>query len=153
MKIVIQRVARASVTVNGESVASIGQGFLLLAAVERDDTREDLAWCAGKVAGLRIFEDGAGKMNLDLEQTGGAILAVSQFTLVGSVRRGRRPSFEGAARPEKAQPMFDEFVDDLRRRGLEVATGVFGAHMMVELTNDGPVTLILDSRQRLEPRN
>ena len=111
MKIVIQRVSRAAVTVDGETVSSMGGGFLLLVAVEREDTREDLLWCAGKVAGLRIFEDDAGKMNRDLAQVGGEILAVSQFTLVGSLRRGRRPSFEGAARPEQAEPMFNDFVD------------------------------------------
>lgn len=152
MKVVIQRVSRAAVTVDGRTVASTAAGFLLLVAVERDDTREDLLWCAGKVAGLRLFEDGAGKMNLDLTQVGGEILAVSQFTLVGSMRRGRRPSFEGAARPEKAKPMFDTFVEELRARDLPVQTGVFGAHMKVELCNDGPVTLLLDSDQRNAPR-
>jgi D-tyrosyl-tRNA(Tyr) deacylase len=152
MKIVIQRVSRGRVLVEGREVACIERGFVLLVAVERDDTPDDLSWCAGKVAGLRIFEDGEGKMNHDLGQAGGAVLAVSQFTLVGSVRRGRRPSFDGAARPEHAQPMFDEFVQQLRATGLEVQTGVFGAHMVVDLENDGPVTLILDSRDRLLPR-
>ncbi len=150
MKIVIQRVSRAAVTVDGETVSSMAGGFLLLVAVERDDTREDLLWCAGKVAGLRIFEDDAGKMNRDLAQVGGEILAVSQFTLVGSVRRGRRPSFEGAARPEQAEPMFNEFVQELRARDVQVQTGVFGAHMKVDLCNDGPVTLLLDSGDRAE---
>jgi D-tyrosyl-tRNA(Tyr) deacylase len=150
MKIVIQRVSRAAVTVDGETVSSMGGGFLLLVAVEREDTREDLLWCAGKVAGLRIFEDDTGKMNRDLAQVGGEILAVSQFTLVGSVRRGRRPSFEGAARPEQAEPMFNEFVEELRARGVQVQTGIFGAHMKVDLCNDGPVTLLLDSSDRGE---
>ena len=150
MKIVIQRVSRAAVTVDGETVSSMGGGFLLLVAVEREDTREDLLWCAGKVAGLRIFEDDAGKMNRDLAQVGGEILAVSQFTLVGSLRRGRRPSFEGAARPEQAEPMFNEFVQELRARDVQVQTGVFGAHMKVDLCNDGPVTLLLDSGDRAE---
>ncbi len=150
MKIVIQRVSRAAVTVDGETVSSMAGGFLLLVAVEREDTREDLLWCAGKVAGLRIFEDDAGKMNRDLAQVGGEILAVSQFTLVGSVRRGRRPSFEGAARPEQAEPMFNEFVEELRARDVQVQTGVFGAHMKVDLCNDGPVTLLLDSSDRGE---
>ena len=150
MKIVIQRVSRAAVTVDGETVSSMAGGFLLLVAVEREDTREDLLWCAGKVAGLRIFEDDAGKMNRDLAQVGGEILAVSQFTLVGSVRRGRRPSFEGAARPEQAEPMFNEFVEELRARGVQVQTGIFGAHMRVDLCNDGPVTLLLDSSDRGE---
>ena len=150
MKIVIQRVSRAAVTVDGETVSSMAGGFLLLVAVEREDTREDLLWCAGKVAGLRIFEDDAGKMNRDLAQVGGEILAVSQFTLVGSLRRGRRPSFEGAARPEQAEPMFNEFVEELRARGVQVQTGIFGAHMRVDLCNDGPVTLLLDSSDRGE---
>ncbi len=150
MKIVIQRVSRAAVTVDGETVSSMAVGFLLLVAVERQDTREDVLWCAGKVAGLRIFEDDAGKMNRDLAQVGGGILAVSQFTLVGSVRRGRRPSFEGAARPEQAEPMFNEFVEELRATGVQVQTGTFGAHMKVELCNDGPVTLLLDSSDRGE---
>ncbi len=150
MKIVIQRVSRAAVTVDGETVSSMAGGFLLLVAVERQDTREDLLWCAGKVAGLRIFEDDAGKMNRDLAQVDGEILAVSQFTLVGSVRRGRRPSFEGAARPEQAEPMFNEFVEELRARGVQVQTGIFGAHMRVDLCNDGPVTLLLDSSDRGE---
>ncbi len=150
MKIVIQRVSRAAVTVDGETVSSMAGGFLLLVAVEREDTREDLLWCAGKVAGLRIFEDETGKMNRDLAQVGGEILAVSQFTLVGSVRRGRRPSFEGAARPEQAEPMFNEFVEELRATGVQVQTGIFGAHMKVDLCNDGPVTLLLDSRDRGE---
>lgn len=150
MRIVIQRVSRAAVTVDGETVSSMAAGFLLLVAVEREDTREDLLWCAGKVAGLRIFEDDAGKMNRDLAQVGGGILAVSQFTLVGSVRRGRRPSFEGAARPEQAEPMFNEFVEALRATGVQVQTGTFGAHMKVELCNDGPVTLLLDSSDRGE---
>lgn len=150
MKIVIQRVSRAAVTVDGETVSSMAVGFLLLVAVERQDTREDVLWCAGKVAGLRIFEDDAGKMNRDLAQVGGGILAVSQFTLVGSVRRGRRPSFEGAARPEQAEPMFNEFVEKLRATGVQVQTGTFGAHMKVELCNDGPVTLLLDSSDRGE---
>ncbi len=150
MKIVIQRVSRAAVTVDGETVSSMAGGFLLLVAVERQDTREDLLWCAGKVAGLRIFEDDAGKMNRDLAQVGGEILAVSQFTLVGSVRRGRRPSFEGAARPEQAEPMFNDFVEELRARDVQVQTGVFGAHMKVDLCNDGPVTLLLDSSDRGE---
>ncbi len=150
MKIVIQRVSHAAVTVDGETVSSMAGGFLLLVAVEREDTREDLLWCAGKVAGLRIFEDDAGKMNRDLAQVGGGILAVSQFTLVGSVCRGRRPSFAGAARPEQAEPMFNEFVEELRARGVQVQTGIFGAHMRVDLCNDGPVTLLLDSRDRGE---
>ena len=150
MKIVIQRVSHAAVTVDGETVSSMAGGFLLLVAVEREDTREDLLWCAGKVAGLRIFEDDAGKMNRDLAQVGGEILAVSQFTLVGSVRRGRRPSFEGAARPEQAEPMFNEFVEELRATGVQVQTGTFGAHMQVDLCNDGPVTLLLDSSHRGE---
>jgi len=152
MKVVIQRVSRALVSVDGERVSTIGTGFLLLVAVERQDTREDLLWCVGKVAGLRLFEDDAGKMNRDLMQVGGEILAVSQFTLVGSVRRGRRPSFEGAARPEQAEPMFNEFVEELRGRNLRVQTGIFGAHMKVDLCNDGPVTLLLNSRDRLAPR-
>ncbi len=152
MRIVVQRVSRAQVSVAGEVVSSIEGGLLLLVAVAREDSEDDLRWCVRKVAGLRVFQDDAGRMNWDLGQVGGRVLAVSQFTLVGSVRRGRRPSFEGAAPPEEARVTFERFVTDLRGCGLEVSTGVFGAHMEVELLNDGPVTLILDSGDRHEPR-
>ena len=153
MKIVVQRVGQAEVRVGGKPIATIGAGMLLLVAVMRGDREADLDWCAEKIAGMRIFSDPAGKMNLSLEQAGGAVLAVSQFTLAGSLRRGRRPSFEAAAPPESARELYERFVELLRERGMEVRCGVFQAEMEVELVNDGPVTLLLDSADRLRSRN
>jgi D-tyrosyl-tRNA(Tyr) deacylase len=144
MRLVIQRVSSASVKVAGETVGEIGRGLLVLAGIERGDGPEAARAAAGKLAGLRIFEDEAGRMNLDTAAAGGAFLIVSQFTLAGSVARGRRPSFDRAAPPEEAQPLVDALVEDLRGRGFQVATGRFRAAMEVALVNDGPVTLVAD---------
>jgi D-tyrosyl-tRNA(Tyr) deacylase len=131
--------------VDGVTVGAIGRGFLVLLGATHADGRSEAEWLARKVAGLRIFEDDAGKMNLGLSDVGGAVLVVSQFTLYGDARKGRRPSFTGAARPEQAEPLVDYFASRLREEGLQVDTGVFGAMMEVELVNDGPVTLWLDT--------
>nr|WP_221468703.1 D-aminoacyl-tRNA deacylase [Cohnella thailandensis] len=141
----MQRVSEASVRVEGKIVGEIGNGLLLLVGIAPGDGDKELAWMADKVAGLRIFEDDAGKMNLSVEEVRGAILSVSQFTLYGDCRKGRRPNFLGAAKPEIASELYDRFNGLLREKGFEVATGVFGAMMAVSLVNDGPVTLILDS--------
>jgi len=145
VRAVIQRVSRASVTVDGQVVGAIGRGFLVLLGVTHDDTRAEADWLARKIAGLRIFEDAAGKMNLGLADVGGAVLVVSQFTLYGDVRKGRRPDFLQAARSEIAEPLVDYFVEALRSAGLPMATGRFRAMMDVELVNEGPVTLWLDT--------
>ena len=147
MRVVVQRVSRASVTVAGEVVGRIDRGFLVLAGLADDDRQDDIVYMAQKVAGLRVFEDNDGKMNLSLADVGGKVLAVSQFTLLGDCRKGRRPSFVRAARPESAAELFRGFVAELRGQGLAVETGRFQEHMDVELVNDGPVTLLLDSRK------
>lgn len=144
MRIVLQRVSRARVTVEGRVTGEIGRGLLLLAGFTDADGEEALAWMADKVTGLRIFPDDEGKMNRSVEEIGGAILVVSQFTLYGDARKGRRPSFVDAARPEIAIPLYERFVALLRAAGRPVETGEFGAMMDVELLNDGPVTLILE---------
>jgi D-tyrosyl-tRNA(Tyr) deacylase len=144
MRLVVQRVSSAAVKVAAETVGAIGRGLLVLVGVERGDGAEAVRAAAGKLAGLRIFEDAAGRMNLDSAEAGGAFLIVSQFTLAGSVARGRRPSFDRAAPPEEAEPLVAALVDDLRARGFTVATGRFRAHMEVALVNDGPVTLVAD---------
>ncbi len=144
MRLVLQRVSRASVTIDGAVTGAIGQGFCLLAGYAPDDTAAVVAWMAEKVAGLRLFSDAEGKMNLGLSDVGGALLVISQFTLYGDASKGRRPSFIGAARPDVAIPLHEHFMTELRNRGLTVATGRFGADMQVELVNDGPVTLILE---------
>ncbi|HJR34744.1 MAG TPA: D-aminoacyl-tRNA deacylase [Gemmatimonadales bacterium] len=144
MRVVLQRVSRASVTIEERRVGQIAQGFLLLAGFTHSDTPEQAVWMAEKVAGLRIFSDAEGKMNLALAEVGGAVLVVSQFTLYGDSAKGRRPSFIDAARPEQAIPLYERFCAELRGRGLRVETGEFGAEMQVELVNDGPVTLILE---------
>ena len=143
MKAVIQRVKRASVTA-GEQRADIGHGMLVLAALEAGDGEDQVRWAAAKIATLRIFEDGEGRMNLGLQDTGGEILAVSQFTLAGSIAKGRRPSFDRAMAPELARPLFDRFIVCLRAEGCPVRTGFFQEAMEVELVNDGPVTFILE---------
>lgn len=148
MRAVIQRVERASVSVEGEIRGQIGAGFLVLIGVEEGDGDADFRYIAEKVPNLRVFEDGQGKMNRSLLDVGGELLAVSQFTLLGDARGGRRPSFITAARPETADPMYERLVADWRARGIRVETGVFGAHMKVSLVNDGPVTILLDSRRR-----
>lgn len=145
MRAVVQRVSRASVHVGGETVGAIGKGFVVLLGVTHDDTAEQADYLARKVAGLRVFEDGAGKMNVGLEEAGGEVLAVSQFTLYGDMRKGRRPSFVAAARPEHAEPLYELFCTSLAGKGLRVSKGVFQAHMEVSLVNDGPVTLWLDT--------
>jgi D-tyrosyl-tRNA(Tyr) deacylase len=146
MRAVIQRVSRASVTVDGEVVGEIGAGLLVLLGVEQGDTQDDVVWMANKVVGLRVFEDAEGKMNLDVGEVGAAVLAVSQFTLLGDCRKGRRPSFVAAARPDEANALYRSFVAEVAGQGLEVAEGRFQQHMEVELVNDGPVTLQVDSR-------
>lgn len=144
MRVVLQRVSSASVTIEGEVAGRIGRGFLLLAGFTHADTAAAADWMAEKVAGLRLFTDAEGKMNLGLADVGGAVLVVSQFTLYGNAEKGRRPSFIDAARPETAIPLYERFVAQLRSQGLEVATGRFGAMMEVALVNDGPVTLLLE---------
>lgn len=147
MKGVIQRVTSARVTVSGREIAFLDRGFLLLVGVSRQDTEADAASLARKISGLRIFEDTEGKMNLGLEQVGGEILAVPQFTLLGDCRRGRRPDFTRAARPEQGQALFEALCRELVSAGCGVKKGAFREHMRVELVNDGPVTLILDSKE------
>ena len=148
MRAVVQRVIFARVRVAGHIVGEIGRGMLAFAGVEKGDGPADIAYIAGKVNDLRIFDDAAGKMNLSLADTGGAVLVVSQFTLCGDCRRGRRPSFDDAEAPAAAKPLYEGLVTTLRSLNLHVATGEFQAHMDVELTNDGPVTIMLDSRRR-----
>ena len=145
MKAVLQRVSSARVEVDGETVGAIARGVLVLLGVAREDEGEDAAWMAEKIVGLRIFEDDAGKMNRSLVEVGGAMLVVSQFTLYGDCRRGRRPSFTAAAAPELAERLYQAFVARVREAGVEVATGVFREHMLVSLVNDGPVTLWIDT--------
>jgi D-tyrosyl-tRNA(Tyr) deacylase len=145
MRVLVQRVARAAVHVNGETVASIGPGLLLFVAFKTGDGDSDLAWMAEKIANLRIFEDDAGKMNRSLLEVGGQALAVSQFTLYGDARKGRRPSFDASAPADQARPLFEKFVDFLSSRGIMTGVGRFQAVMQVELVNDGPVTIMLDS--------
>lgn len=145
MRAVVQRVSRASVTVEGKTTGEISLGLLVLLGVTPADTRADADYLADKIAGLRIFEDSEGKMNLSVSAAGGAILAVSQFTLYGDARRGKRPSFDAAARPEQARELYDYFVTRIREQGLRCETGVFQAMMKVSLTNEGPVTILLDS--------
>ena len=145
MRCVIQRVTEASVTIDGEVVGRCGRGFLVLIGVHVDDTAADLKYMAEKVPNLRVFEDAAGKMNLSIRDVGGEILAVSQFTLYGDARGGRRPSFITAARPDKADPMYEELVAAWSAQGIHVETGRFGADMKVALVNDGPVTILMDS--------
>ena len=147
MRAVIQRVSRAKVTVAGEVVGEIGPGLLVLLGVGQGDAEGDADYLAEKIAGLRIFEDAEGKMNHALGESGGAVLAVSQFTLYGDVRRGKRPSFDAAARPEQARRLYDYFVEKIRAAGLRCETGQFQEMMQVELVNDGPVTILLDSKK------
>jgi D-tyrosyl-tRNA(Tyr) deacylase len=144
MRAVVQRVSRASVSVDGEIVGRIGCGVVVLVGVTHGDTQEQAEWLARKVAGLRIFEDSAGKMNAGLLDVNGAALVVSQFTLYADARKGRRPSFTEAAPPEEAEPLVDHFARALRDLGVPVETGIFQAHMLVEIHNDGPVTILLE---------
>ncbi len=147
MRAVVQRVKRASVKVDNEITGQIGEGLLVLLGVAQEDSETDADYFAEKVTGLRIFEDDSGKMNLSVRATGGAVLAVSQFTLFGDVRRGKRPSFDAAARPERARELYEYFVGCIRASGLRCETGRFQAMMDVELVNSGPVTILLDSRK------
>lgn len=146
MRVIVQRCKKASVTIDGKVAGAIGPGLMLLVGITHEDTEQDAKFAAEKIAGLRIFEDDQGKMNLSVQETGGAILSVSQFTLYGDCRKGKRPNFMAAARPEIAEPLYERFNALLREIGLQVETGVFGAMMDVALVNDGPVTLIVDSK-------
>jgi D-tyrosyl-tRNA(Tyr) deacylase len=148
MKAVIQRVSSARVVIGGQEHSRIGTGILVLVGVEKEDTAEDARMLARRIVELRIFEDEARKMNLSLADVGGQILAVSQFTLLGDCRKGRRPSFDPAAPPDVARALYEQFVNEARGLGIAVSTGVFQAMMDVELTNQGPATFILDSRKR-----
>ncbi|MCC6487780.1 MAG: D-tyrosyl-tRNA(Tyr) deacylase [Candidatus Hydrogenedentes bacterium] len=147
MRAIVQRVDESSVSVEGRAVARIGKGLMVLLGVGSDDTEADARYLADKVAGLRCFTDEDSKFNLSVEDVGGSILAISQFTLYGDCRKGKRPSFSDAARPELAIPLYEAFVELLRAKGLHVETGEFGAHMDVHLVNNGPVTLMVDSRK------
>jgi D-tyrosyl-tRNA(Tyr) deacylase len=144
MRVLLQRVSRASVRVEGKTIGAIERGYCLLVGLTTTDTEAQCVWMADKIVGLRLFGDAEGKMNLALDEVGGALLVVSQFTLYGDAEKGRRPSFVAAARPEQATPLYERFVQLLRERGVRVETGEFGAMMEVELVNDGPVTLWLE---------
>ncbi len=150
MRILIQRVSRASVEIDGAEFSRIGAGMLLFVGIEEVDTDEDIEWLTGKVARLRIFDDEAGVMNLDIMQTNGEALVISQFTLHASIRKGNRPSYIRSARPEISKPLYEKFTARLSRElgGKEIKTGIFGADMKVSLTNDGPVTIWLDSKNK-----
>jgi D-tyrosyl-tRNA(Tyr) deacylase len=147
MRAVVQRVKRGAVRVDGEVVGAIDRGHVVLLGVEQGDADGDVRWMAEKVAALRVFEDEAGKMNLSVGDAGGAVLVVSQFTLLGDARKGNRPSFVAAAAPELANTLYERVCDAIASRGVPVAKGVFRAHMEVEIVNDGPVTILLDSRK------
>ena len=144
MRALLQRVSKAKVTVDGEIVGAIQRGLVVFLGVTHDDTEAEAKWLANKIAGLRLFEDQAGKMNISLFDVDGSVLVVSQFTLFGDARKGRRPSFTRAARPDQAEPLVLYFAEQIRQRGLQVEMGVFGALMQVEIHNDGPVTLMLE---------
>jgi len=145
MRSVIQRVKKASVNVNGTSIGAISEGFLVLLGIQQTDSKKEIDWMAEKIANLRIFEDDKGKMNLSLLDVAGEMLIVSQFTLYGDCRKGRRPGYSSAALPDIAEPLYEAFIDRVKKMGIQTATGQFGAMMEVSLINDGPVTLLLDS--------
>ncbi|MGP1405182.1 D-aminoacyl-tRNA deacylase [Filifactor alocis] len=147
MRLVIQRVNHAGVQVSGKEIASCGKGLLVLLGVTHDDSMEDVEYCASKTLGLRIFEDEDEKMNLSIQDIQGEILVVSQFTLYGDIRKGRRPSFVNSAKPDKANELYEEYVKYLQKENIPVSTGQFGADMKVELINDGPVTILVDSKK------
>lgn len=147
MRLVIQRVNHAGVQVSGKEIASCGKGLLVLLGVTHDDSMEDVEYCASKTLGLRIFEDEDEKMNLSIQDIHGEILVVSQFTLHGDIRKGRRPSFVNSAKPDKANELYEEYVKYLQKENILVSTGQFGADMKVELINDGPVTILVDSKK------
>ena len=148
MRAVVQRVSRARVDVGGRTIGSISLGFVILLGVAREDTEADAAFIADRILGLRVFADGAGKMNLALGAVGGELLVVSQFTLLADTSGGRRPSFIRAAPPELARSLYEHFISLVRAGGVKVETGEFGAHMDLQLVNDGPVTILFDSRER-----
>lgn len=148
MRAVVQRVSRARVSVDGEQTGAIERGFVALVGVSVDDEERDAIALARKIAGLRVFDDPNGAMNLALAEVGGAVLVISQFTLLGDVRKGRRPSFTGAARGERAEALYLQVADEVRAAGLHVETGRFGAEMALELVNDGPVTILVDTQHR-----
>ena len=148
MRAVIQRVSQASVTINNETVGTIEQGFMVLLGIHEEDTFEDIAYLVRKITKLRVFEDSEGKMNLDISAVNGAILSISQFTLHADTKKGNRPSFIKAGRPEMAIPLYDAFNQALQSEGILVATGEFGANMQIALINDGPVTIIIDSKEK-----
>ena len=152
MRLVIQRVSSASVTVDGTCISSIARGLLILVGVEKGDTEQDADWLAAKTAALRIFDDENDKINLSLDDVGGEILVISQFTLYGNCRKGRRPEFLNAARPETAIPLYEKFVSLVRAKGYHVETGEFGAYMAVDSVNDGPFTLIVDTKDLEAPK-
>ena len=147
MKIVIQRTKEASVSIEGTIMGEITHGLVLLVGIEEEDQQEDIDYLVRKISNMRIFEDSQGKMNLSIEDVGGEILSISQFTLYADTKKGNRPSFTKAAKPEKAIPIYDAFNAQLKATGLTVQTGIFGADMQVSLLNDGPVTIIIDSKQ------
>ncbi|QUL98072.1 MAG: D-tyrosyl-tRNA(Tyr) deacylase [Candidatus Fermentithermobacillus carboniphilus] len=147
MRAVFQRVKRASVTAEGREISSIGRGALVLLGVGKDDTEKDALYMAEKLAGLRVFPDDTGRMQLSLVDVAGQVLVVSQFTLYGDVKKGKRPGFDGAAPPEKGEELYEKVIEFLRATGLDVKTGRFGAHMDVELVNDGPVTILISSKK------
>lgn len=146
MRVILQRSKRASVTVEGSITGAIESGYVLLVGITHEDTKEDADYCARKIAQMRLFEDEDGKMNRSIHDAGGDILSISQFTLYGDIRKGRRPSFIEAARPDHAEPLWNYFNEALRNEGLKVEEGIFGAMMDVELVNDGPVTMIVESK-------
>ena len=149
MRAVVQRASRASITIDGTTTAAIGPGLVILLGIRASDTADDAKWLIDKIVNLRIFEDPDGKMNVSLADTGGEMLIVSQFTLYGDCRKGRRPGFSAAAPPAIAEPLYNRFIEMAEESGLRVATGVFQAAMQVELVNDGPVTLLVDSEKCL----
>jgi D-tyrosyl-tRNA(Tyr) deacylase len=147
MRAVVQRVTEGDVTVENQVTGSIGNGFVVLLGVEDTDTEKDAEYLADKIVGLRVFEDSEDKMNLSLQDVGGEMLVISQFTLLADARKGRRPNFVKAARPEMAKKLYDHFVEKVKAQGVHVGEGVFQAHMMVRIHNDGPVTILLDSNK------
>ena len=147
MRAVVQRVARCTVSVDGDIIGQIGRGILVYLGVGSDDTRDDVAYLAGKIAGLRIIDDENGTMNLSVEESGGSIYVVSQFTLLADTRKGRRPSYTKAASPEYARELYELFINEIERRNIEVRHGAFGESMHVDYVNDGPVTILLDSKK------